>query len=123
MLKYHISEWQHGRQLVSAKEVFNYAHSTQRNVIERSFGVLKMKWRILLSLPSFSLKKQSKIVIACIALHNFIRDSALHDRDFDEYVPSSRHVDDVVVGESSSTATDELDMSAFRDSIANGSVS
>jgi hypothetical protein len=110
-------------QPVGVKEVFNYAHSSLRNVIEQSFGVLNMKWRILLSLPSFSLTKQSKIIIACMALHNFIRDSVIHDRDFDEYVPSSRHVDDVVVGESSSTATDELDMSAFRDSIANALVS
>jgi hypothetical protein len=83
--------------------VFNYAHSSLRIVIERLFGVLKMKWRILLRLPSFSLRKQLKIIIACMALHNFIRDSAIHDHDFDQYVPSSRHVDDVVVGESSST--------------------
>jgi hypothetical protein len=48
-----------------------------------------MKWRILLSLPSFLLKKQSKIIIACMTLHNFIRDSALHDRDFDQLGPNS----------------------------------
>lgn len=29
------------------------AHSSIRNVIERSFVVLKMKWRILLDLPSY----------------------------------------------------------------------
>jgi hypothetical protein len=78
--KYHISEWQP----IGSKEVFNYAHSSLRNVIERLFGVLKMKWRVLLSLPSFSLTKQSKIIIACMTLHNFIRESALHNRDFDE---------------------------------------
>jgi transposase-like protein len=67
--KYHIFEWQHVRQSVGAKEVFNYAHSSLRNVIERSFGVLKMKWRILLNLPSFSsLRKQSKIIIACMVV-------------------------------------------------------
>jgi hypothetical protein len=41
--RYHISEWEH-HQLVGLKEVFNQAHSSLRNVIERSFGVLKMKW-------------------------------------------------------------------------------
>jgi hypothetical protein len=120
--KYHISEWQNARQPIGSKEVFNYAHSSLRNVIERSFGVLKMKWRILLSLPSFSLKKQSKIIIACMTLHNFIRDSALHDRDFDELGPNSLG-HDVSVGESSSSTSDELDMSAFRDGIANALVS
>jgi hypothetical protein len=123
MLKYHISEWQHGTQPIGAKEVFNYAHSSLRNAIERPFGVLKMKWRILLSLPSFSLTKQSKIIIGCMTLYNFIPDSAIHDRDFDEYVPSSRLVDDIAVGENSSTPSHKLDMSAFRDSIANASVS
>jgi hypothetical protein len=81
-----------------------------------------MKWRVLLSLPSFSLTKQSKIIIACMTLHNFIRESALHDRDFDELGTSSisQHVP---LGESSSSTTDELDMSAFRDAIANALVS
>jgi hypothetical protein len=37
-----------------------------------------MKWRILLSLPSFLLRKQSKIIIPCMSLHNFIKDSAIH---------------------------------------------
>jgi hypothetical protein len=120
--KYHISEWQNARQPVGSKEVFNFAHSSLRNVIERSFGVLKMKWRILLNLPSFSLRKQSKIIIACMALHNFIQDSAIHDRDFDQHVPTSLG-HDVPVGESSSSTSDELDMSAFRDAIANALVS
>ena len=71
-----------------------------------------MKWRILLSLPSFSLRKQSKIIIACMALHNFIRDSALHDRDFDQLVPTSL-AHDVPVGESSSSTSDKLDIVHF----------
>jgi hypothetical protein len=42
------------------KELFNYAHSSLRNVIEWSFGVLKMKLRILLALPSNPMKKQKQ---------------------------------------------------------------
>jgi hypothetical protein len=56
-----------------------------------------------------------------MTLHNFISDSALHDRDFDELGPSLSH--DVPIGESSSSTSDELDMSAFRDAIANALVS
>jgi hypothetical protein len=56
-----------------------------------------------------------------MALHNFIRDSALHDRDFDQLVPTSL-AHDVPIDESSSTTSDELDMSAFRDAIANALV-
>jgi hypothetical protein len=57
-----------------------------------------------------------------MALHNFIRDSALHNRDFDQLVPTS-HAHDVPIGESSSSTSDELDMSAFQDAIANALVS
>ncbi|CAN6223028.1 unnamed protein product, partial [Urochloa humidicola] len=74
-------------------EMFNYLHSSLRNVIERSFGVLKQKWRILKKIPSFPIRTQKHIIIACMALHNFIRDSRLHDKEFDrcdadeEYIP------------------------------------
>jgi transposase-like protein len=64
------------------KETFNHAHSRVRNVIEQSFGVLKMKWRILLNMQKFSEKKQTRIIVACMALHNFIRDSRIADREF-----------------------------------------
>ena len=66
------------------KEVFNHAHSSLRNMIEWSFGVLKMKWRILLNLPSYLVNKQSKIIFACMALHNFIRECDLEDPHFQE---------------------------------------
>ena len=52
-----------------------------------------MKWMILLNLPSYPMPKQSQTIIACMAIHNFIRESALPDVDFDRcdhdenYVP------------------------------------
>jgi hypothetical protein len=49
-----------------------------------------------------------------MVLHNFIRDSAIYDRNFDQFVPNTRHVNDVGVGESSSSPSDELDMSSFK---------
>jgi hypothetical protein len=52
-------------------------------MIERSFGVLKQKWRILKSMPSFSPRTQKHIIMACFALHNFIRDINLHDKEFE----------------------------------------
>jgi hypothetical protein len=42
-----------------------------------------MKWRVLGQLLSYSKPKQTQIIIACIALHNFIRESALEDELFD----------------------------------------
>ena len=78
----YIPEFRQGLGPTGKKEVFNYMHTSLRNVIERSFGVLKMKWRILLHLPCYKMWKQSMIIIACMALHNFIRDSALTDHCF-----------------------------------------
>jgi hypothetical protein len=42
-----------------------------------------MKWRILLGIPTYLAEKQSKIILACIALNNFIQESALSDQEFD----------------------------------------
>jgi hypothetical protein len=64
-------------------EVFNFLHSSLQNVIERSFVVLKQKWCFLTSMPSFSPRTQKHIIIDCFALHNFIRDSNLRDKEFE----------------------------------------
>lgn len=84
--KYHLLKYQNDPLPKGIKETFNYAHSSLWNAIERSFGVLKMKWRILLDLPSFPMSKQSKIITACMALHNFIREMAVSNEDFYMYV-------------------------------------
>jgi hypothetical protein len=91
--KYHLPEYRYGPEPQGKKEIFNFAHSSLRNVIERPFGVLKMKWRILLHMPSYAPYKQNQIIVACMALHNFIQLSEIVDRDFDRcdrdenYVP------------------------------------
>ncbi|KAI8570668.1 hypothetical protein RHMOL_Rhmol01G0053900 [Rhododendron molle] len=50
--RYHINIWRQGHILTSKEEYFNMKHSVARNVIERSFGVLKMRFAILRS-PSY----------------------------------------------------------------------
>jgi hypothetical protein len=80
--RYHAEQWQNGTPPEGMKETFNHAHSRVRNVIEQSFGVLKMKWRILLNIQKFPEQKQTRIIVARMALHNFIRDSRIVDREF-----------------------------------------
>jgi hypothetical protein len=115
--RYHIPEFQSASQPIGLKEIFNHAHSSLRNVIERAFGVLKMKWRILLGVPGYPIEKQKKIIIACMALHNFIRDSNLRDVDFDRLVSDETYVDGDM-GPIMSDAVDEEDMEVVRDAIA-----
>jgi hypothetical protein len=104
------------------KETFNHAHAKVRNVIERSFGVLKMKFKILLNVQSFPDKKQTRIIVSCMALHNFIRESRIADREFDRCDAD----DDYNPMPSSSASTwpedeplvEDVNMNAFRDELA-----
>ncbi|CAA0821757.1 Unknown protein, partial [Striga hermonthica] len=73
--RYHLPEWLGSNQLPgNARELFNRRHATVRNVIERSFGLLKGKFPMIKGLmPNYKVHSQTDIVIACCVLHNFIR--------------------------------------------------
>ena len=62
-----------GKKPENSKELFNLRHSSLRNVIERIFGVLKRKYQILRTPSEYSLETQSRIILACVALHNQVR--------------------------------------------------
>lgn len=54
-----------------------------RNVIERSFGVLKRRFAILRGVvPNYTMTTQINIIIACCVMHNFIRDPQPNDMYF-----------------------------------------
>ncbi|XP_038715089.1 uncharacterized protein LOC120008792 [Tripterygium wilfordii] len=98
-----------------------------RNVIERTFGVTKKKWRILNSMTSFHIRTQSMIVIACMALHNFIRLHAAGDVDFVDIDSPSTSEDaymtdlgtqNVENAEDEYLVIDDTSMSQFRDMLA-----
>ena len=80
--RYHLPEWHRGMKPNTPKEKFNRIHSSVRNVTERSFGVLKIKWQIIYKMPGYSMVTQKKIVAATMVLHNFIREHASVDVDF-----------------------------------------
>lgn len=67
---------------VNKEELFNLRHSSARNVIERIFGVLKRRFRILLLAPEYNLEIQARIPAALCSIHNFIR---THGNQPDEY--------------------------------------
>ncbi|KAL0430948.1 UNVERIFIED_CONTAM: hypothetical protein Sradi_0720800, partial [Sesamum radiatum] len=52
-VRYHLKEWDRGTGgPQSSRELFNLRHASARNVIERTFGLLKTRWGILRS-PSY----------------------------------------------------------------------
>jgi hypothetical protein len=72
--RYHLDEWRRGGRGPNTKEeLFNLRHSSARNVVERIFGVLKRRFRILVVPPEYNMKIQSLIPPALCAIHNFIR--------------------------------------------------
>ena len=117
--KYHLLEFRQGPRPSGKKELFNFCHSSLRNVIERLFGVLKMNWRILLHQPSYPMVKQTKIILACMALHNFIRESAIADADFERCDNDENYMPISSTYSSQENGEEEQNMNAFRDSIAN----
>ncbi|GAV85258.1 DDE_4 domain-containing protein, partial [Cephalotus follicularis] len=70
---YHLTEFRHGPNPNTPKEFFNMKHSAARNVIERTFGLLKGRWAILRSRTWYPVKTQCRIISACALLHNHIR--------------------------------------------------
>ena len=85
-----------------------------------------MKWRILLDLPSFPMANQSKIIMACMALHNFIRQSGMMDDLFDlcdqdeHYIPIEEETSTQTTRGTARFGDEDENMNQFRDWIANG---
>lgn len=71
--RYHLSTWREGGAPTTPEEFFNMKHSSARNVIERCFGLLKMRWAILRAYSYFPIKTQFLIITACCLLHNLIK--------------------------------------------------
>ncbi len=77
-VRYHLKEWEKANLRPQTKEeLFNLRHSQLRNAVERIFGVLKRKFKILAKAPEYSFNYQVDLVLALTALHNFI---AIRDR-------------------------------------------
>ncbi|XP_058775533.1 uncharacterized protein LOC131649792 [Vicia villosa] len=100
-IRYHLSQFEN-KSPTNAQEAFNCAHSSLRSCIERSFGVLKKRWKILNKMPQFSVKTQIDVIIAAFALHNYIRINSHDDPMFTvldqhpNYVPHDDLSDSVV---------------------------
>lgn len=52
--------------------MYNLRHSTARNCIERCFGVIKRRFKIIATAPEYNIKAQARLIHAVCVLHNFI---------------------------------------------------
>jgi hypothetical protein len=71
-VRYHLSEFGSKNHPTNAKELFNLRHSSLRVTVERAFGALKGRFRIIDNKSFHKYKTQVKLVLACCILHNCI---------------------------------------------------
>ncbi|XP_072087167.1 protein ALP1-like [Arachis hypogaea] len=96
-VRYHLKEYS-VRKLQNPKELFNHRHSSLRNVIERSFGVLKKRFPIIAgdTEPHYSFGTMRDIFLTCCILHNFFMgvdvDQSIID-DVDRELLQERNID------------------------------
>jgi len=83
-VRYHLKEYGGGRYPETPQELFNLQHSSLRTTVERAFGTLKNRFKVLANKPYFPFSIQVKIVIACCVLHNWILDNGPDDIIYDE---------------------------------------
>ena len=68
-VRYHLKEFS-DRPPENKQELFNLRHSSLRTTIERGFGVLKKRFRMLDAEPFWSFETQVEVVLACCVIHN-----------------------------------------------------
>ena len=71
--RYHLKEWERSKARPKiTKEPFNLRHAQLRNIVERIFGVLKERFKILTLPRFFKMDSQVKVVAALCVLHNIL---------------------------------------------------
>lgn len=69
--RYHLKEFGASRPQ-NPRELFNLRHCTLRTTVERAFGALKGRFRVLYNKPFHPYRTQVKVVLACCIIHNWI---------------------------------------------------
>ncbi|OAY82550.1 putative nuclease HARBI1, partial [Ananas comosus] len=85
--RYHIGQFDastRARDHRNPRDLYNHRHAQLRNVVERTFGILKKRFKILNVTTPFPYKVQCLIVMACCIIHNFIRRHQANDYIFFE---------------------------------------
>ena len=84
-VRYWLSDFRSGGKAVGKDEIFNQCHARLRNVIEHAFSVVKARFPILKRMVPYSFTTQTKIIMTCFSIHNFLRQISVADRLFSKY--------------------------------------
>ncbi|XP_020188096.1 uncharacterized protein [Aegilops tauschii subsp. strangulata] len=86
--RYHLNEFSGRNYPRTAQELFNLIHSSLRVNVERAFGALKNRFKILDQKPFHPYSTPVKLVLSCCILHNWILQWG-----FDEHVPEEEDIE------------------------------
>ena len=120
--RYHLKEQRlAGKKPENSKELFNLRHASLRNVVERIFGVLKRKYQIFGTPSEYSIDTQTRIILACCILHNYVR--LVEGDKADRWLDTESRRDDAMKDIQPAVsypddATSSKKMDKFRDDIA-----
>lgn len=118
-VRYHLREIKAaGKDPQDKYELYNFRHSSLRNVVERIFGVFKRRWRLFDRPHEFSIRTQVKLVYALVAIHNLINKFYPVGSDFDRFEPCENEMDgdEEIAPES---VRQDAEMDGKREAIAN----
>jgi hypothetical protein len=91
-VRYHMSKFEGRRSPSKAKELFNLRYSSLRTTVERAFGALKGRFRIMDNKLFHPYPSQVKIVLACCILHNWILGFGVDEViPRDDFIPPPSH--------------------------------
>ena len=96
------------------KELFNLKHSSLRVTVERAFGVLKRRFKILDdATPFFPYPTQVDIVVACCIIHNWVINDGI-----DQFITDPLDLISETTTEPFGQANDHALMVQFRQGLA-----
>ena len=84
-VRYHLEDWRASENPPETrKELYNLRHARLWAVVERVFGILKRRWKIIRSsVPEYDIELQICIIYAITAIYNFMLEI---ERDGEEEV-------------------------------------
>lgn len=104
-VRYHLREIKLSKLVPKDKyELFNYRHSSLRNIVERCFGIFKRRWRIFDRSHQFSLETQRDLVYCLCTVHNYINTFYNGEDDMVELSPYPAEMQDRAAAEAANLA-------------------
>jgi len=114
-VRYHLNEWGNNP-VQNEKELFNLRHSSLRITVERAFGSLKRRFKILDdATPFFPFSTQVDIVVACCIIHNWVIQDGGDEMIIEESEPVQNYSH---ASSSTGQATEHAFMANYRQQIA-----